>query len=46
MATIYGDRWEIVRDVGEGGQAHAFLARDLKGDSSAQYVLKRITLEG
>lgn len=42
MAKMYGDRWEIIRSLAEGGQAHTFLVRDLKGDGKIQYVLKRL----
>jgi len=42
MATIFGDRWEIVENIGEGGQAHAFIVRDVKGDGPTVYVLKRL----
>lgn len=39
---IYNDRWEIVSSLGEGGQAHTFLAKDLKGEGQTLYVLKRL----
>jgi len=42
MATIYGDRWEIVQSLGEGGQAHTFLTKDVKGEGVERYVLKRL----
>ncbi len=42
MASIYGDRWETIRSIGEGGQAYAFLVKDLEGDDATQYVLKRL----
>ncbi|HEV7902512.1 MAG TPA: serine/threonine-protein kinase [Pyrinomonadaceae bacterium] len=42
MAKIYGDRWEIIRSLAEGGQAHTFLVRDLKGDGEIHYVIKRL----
>jgi serine/threonine protein kinase len=42
MTTIFGDRWKIGDCIGEGGQAHAFIVTDIKGDSSVQYVLKRL----
>ncbi len=42
MATIFGQRWEIVSNLGEGGQAHTFIVKDIKVDSSTQYVLKRL----
>ena len=42
MATIFGERWEIVGNLGEGGQAHIFIVKDVKGDSTTKYVLKRL----
>lgn len=42
MATIYGNRWEIQSSLGEGGQAHTFIVKDIKGDSETNYVLKRL----
>lgn len=46
MAQIYGNRWEIVKTLGEGGQAHTFLARDAKGEGETLYVLKRLKNTG
>ena len=42
MPKIYGDRWEIVKPLAEGGQAHTFLVIDKKGQGETQYVLKRL----
>ena len=42
MAKIYGDRWQVIETLVEGGQAHTFLVRDTKGDGAALYVLKRL----
>jgi len=42
MATQYGDRWEVIKSLGEGGQAHTFLVKDIKGDNETFYVLKRL----
>lgn len=42
MPTRYGERWETISSLDEGGQAQAFLVRDLRGNSSEQYVLKRL----
>lgn len=42
MAKIYGKRWEIVKALPEGGQAHIFLVIDKKGDGATHYVLKRL----
>jgi hypothetical protein len=40
----YGDRWQVVPDgsLGEGGQAHTFLVRDIHSGSPEQFVLKRL----
>ena len=37
----YGDRWRIVRRIGEGGQAHTYEVLDLR-DGSTGWVLKRL----
>lgn len=42
MAQVFGERWEIVRQLGEGGQGYAYLVRDLRGSSETCYVLKRL----
>jgi len=42
MATRYGDRWEVIESLGEGGQALTFLVRDINGTSETKYVLKRL----
>lgn len=42
MSTIDGNRWEIVKSLEEGGQAHTFIVKDNKGGGEAQYVLKRL----
>ncbi len=41
-AQVYGNRWEIIRPLREGGQAHTFLVKDLNGDPIDRYVLKRL----
>ena len=41
MPKRFGDRWEVVRSLAEGGQAHTFLVRDLR-DGSTSWVLKRL----
>ena len=38
----YGDRWETIRPLGEGGQGFTYLVRDIKGGADTQYVLKRV----
>ena len=42
MADMLGDRWEIIRSLGEGGQAHTFLVKDLHADTATAFVLKRL----
>lgn len=42
MGKVIGDRWEIIQSLGEGGQAHTFLVKDLKGAGETPYVLKRL----
>jgi serine/threonine protein kinase len=42
MARIYGERWKTVEQLGEGGQAHAFLVTDVREDGESFYVLKRL----
>lgn len=39
---LYGERWDVVESLGEGGQAHTFLVRDIKGSGESRYVLKRL----
>jgi serine/threonine protein kinase len=41
-AQRFGNRWEIVRQLGEGGQSHVFLVKDCTGEYSDNYVLKRL----
>ncbi len=42
MARVFGDRWEIVESLGEGGQGYIFKVRDLTSDGRDLYVLKRL----
>jgi len=42
MATIYGKRWEVLKSLSEGGQAHTFIVTDLNGTKDSRYVLKRL----
>jgi len=42
MGKVYGERWEVVSSLGEGGQAHTFIVRDLQTNDSATFVLKRL----
>lgn len=41
-AQVYGERWKIVEQIGEGGQAHTFEVVDVQGDAETRYVLKRL----
>jgi serine/threonine protein kinase len=43
MGQTYGDRWEVVEALSEGGQGHTFVVRDLQDSTeTARYVLKRL----
>ena len=43
MARTYGARWQIEKSIGEGGQAHTYLVKDLDEDGpNNRYVLKRL----
>lgn len=42
MGKTYGDRWKVVESLPEGGQAHAFLVTDIRGEGETLYVLKRL----
>ena len=43
MAKRYGERWEVVESLGEGGQAHAFRVKDLQDPNGDEgWVLKRL----
>ena len=42
MGKVYGDRWEILDSLGEGGQAHTFLVADKQTGEETRYVLKRL----
>lgn len=42
MGKIYGNRWEIVKHLDEGGQGWAYLVKDIKGQGEILYVLKRL----
>ncbi len=41
----FGDRWEIIRQISEGGQAYVYLVKDLKAQDDKNYVLKRLKKE-
>ncbi|MEH1834812.1 MAG: serine/threonine-protein kinase [Nostoc sp.] len=38
----FGDRWELIEQIGEGGQSHVFLVKDLKSQYTEKCVLKRL----
>ncbi len=38
----FGDRWEIIRPIDEGGQAHIYHVKDLKIQDDKTYVLKKL----
>jgi len=38
----FGGRWEIIRAIDEGGQAHIYHVKDLKIQDDKTYVLKRL----
>ena len=42
-AKVYGGRWEVVRPLGEGGQAHVYAVKDLRGEHVSEMALKRLT---
>lgn len=42
MAKVYGERWEIVESLDEGGQAHTFIVKDTSKEKEEKYVLKRL----
>src|SRR5437867_6995593 len=42
MAKTYGNRCEIVRTAGQGGQADVFVVRDRKGEYPGEWILKRL----
>ncbi|MHC5937174.1 serine/threonine-protein kinase [Nostoc sp.] len=38
----FGNRWENINSVGEGGQSHVFLVKDLNGEFTENCVLKKL----
>ena len=42
MAKIYGDRWKVQGDLGNGGQSKVFSVIDLQGEHEGQLALKRV----
>lgn len=45
MPKVYGNRWQVVTDIDEGGQGWIYLVSDLKDQSGSKYVLKRLKNE-
>ena len=41
MGNLYGGRWKIVENVGEGGQAWVYKVQDQR-DGSTNWILKRL----
>jgi serine/threonine protein kinase len=42
---VFGGRWQVVKELGSGGQGTAFLVRDVNGENAdAQYVLKQLRI--
>ncbi len=41
-AKVYGDRWEIIESIDEGGQAHVLLVWDKSGEHEGEFTLKRL----
>lgn len=42
MGKLYKDRWETIRQIAEGGQAHVFLVKDTHAGTEEPFVLKRL----
>jgi len=42
MSELYGNRWELIKSLDEGGQAHVFLVKDAKNQGDRMFVLKRL----
>lgn len=42
MAKTYGDRWQIVAGIQNGGQAEVFTCKDLQGQYQGELILKRV----
>jgi serine/threonine protein kinase len=43
MSTqCFGNRWENIKQIGQGGQSHVFLVSDKTGKLAGNYVLKRL----
>lgn len=42
MASLYGNRWEVIENLGEGGQGRTYIVVDRTGSGDIRYVLKRL----
>ena len=42
VAKVYGDKWETIESLPEGGQAFIYLVRKIGSDDRQQHVLKRL----
>jgi serine/threonine protein kinase len=42
MAEVYGGKWEVQRQLPEGGQAWVYTVRDSTGERDREFVLKRL----
>jgi serine/threonine protein kinase len=40
--AVYGNRWEVIRNLSEGGQGLTLLVRDSSGQEHSECVLKRL----
>lgn len=38
----FGDRWEVIEAIDEGGQSYIYKVRDRNGEYTGQFVLKRL----
>jgi serine/threonine protein kinase len=38
----FGDRWEVIQPIDEGGQSYIYKVKDRNGEYSGQFVLKRL----
>lgn len=42
---IFGNQWQIVKPIAEGGQAFIYLVKDIKAQDDQKYILKRLKKE-
>ncbi len=45
MSKRYG-KWEVIKSIGQGGQGHVFLVRDMNAGPDDRHVLKRLINTG